>query len=230
MRLASFLGLAILAAPQAVAQDLSLRPASCVRVATAQYDNCSIDNIFRCSDDGIAFWIESLDANDLLTIETRNSDHGSLSVDFVGQGVTMFLSQSKAHPRDTILNGTAEDTITGEFELFGMKRPIFGETKYGHAGETAVLAGVTFARIAFNGIVTLPQPMPAMTGGGTYLYSDALDLLIEEEVLFDGGAGVEPYRLAHLSLPDQAGFGDETPGYGCGELSQLSRRSTEAPA
>lgn len=227
-----FLTLCVLmaSAPHLVAAEGSaIRPESCVRLATAQYDNCSITNVFRCGDDAAPFWIESLDADNILTVETRNSDHGSQTLDFVGQGVTIRMAQTKAHPRDTITNGTAEDTVTGEFEIFGLSRPIFGQTTYGYAGETAEIAGVTFARIAFNGSISLPPPMPEMTGAGTYIYSDALDLMVEETVTFDADFG-ESYRLAHLSLSGQDGFGDETPGYGCGQLSLLRPSATGAPA
>jgi hypothetical protein len=216
-------------AQPATAQEATLRPESCARLATVQYDNCSITNIFRCGDGVAAFWIESLDADDILTVETRNADHGSETLDFVGQGVSIRMTQTKAHPRDTITNGTADDSITGEFQIFGMSRPIVGQTSYGYAGEETVLAGVTFARIAFNGSVTLPPPMPAMTGGGTYLYSEDLDLLIEESVNFDAETDGETFRLAHLSLAGQDGFGDETPGYGCGQLSQLRLNPAEIP-
>jgi hypothetical protein len=141
----------------------------------------------------------------------------------------MRLSQTEAHPRDTILTGSGEDTIVGEFELFGMTQPISGETKYSYTGETEVLAGDTLARIAFVGSVTMPPPMEKIEGTGTLLYSDKLDFLIEEEVRFDFGAGPETHRLKQLALPGQSGFGDETPGYGCGELSLMSGANTEAP-
>ena len=229
MRLALLLCLTVCTASQAAADDLTLRPGSCERTATAQYDNCSIANIFRCTGQS-AFWIETLDVDNILSIETRNADHGSQSIAFVGQDFSMRLVQSKAHPRDTILNGSAADTITGEFEMFGMVRPISGESRYGHAGETSVLAGETFARISFVGTVVFPPPVPETVGDGTFLYSDRLDLLIEETVRYDVGGVVDAYSLAHLALPGQAGFGDETPGYGCGELSLLSHTRTEAPA
>lgn len=229
MRLASVLGMAILAAPQAVAEDLSLRPESCERLATVQYDNCSVTNTFRCADQSPAFWVEMVDADNMLTIETRNIDHGTQLWNFDGQGVTMRFSQSKAHPRDTIRNGSAEDTITGEVDLFGVVGPVSGETSYGHSGETMALAGESFARIAFQGSIVAPWPMPEIMGGGTFLYSDKLDLLIEEEVRVDHPV-FEVYRLAHLALAGQNGFGDETPGYGCGQLSRLVPRTAEAPA
>lgn len=229
MRLAFLLCLTLGAALPAAAEDLTSRPESCERTATAQYDNCSIANIFRCTGPS-AFWIETLDVDNILSIETRNADHGSQSIAFVGQDLSMRLAQSKAHPRDTILNGSAADTIVGEVEMFGMVRPISGETRYGHAGETTVLAAETFARISFVGTVVFPPPMPETAGGGTFLYSDRLDLLVEEAVRYDVGGVVDAYNLAHLALPGQDGFGDETPGYGCGELSRLSYPRTEAPA
>jgi hypothetical protein len=224
------LALSLAASHGAPANAQTVRPESCERIATAQLDNCSVANIFRCSGEVFTFWIETLDADNILTIETRNADHGSMSVIFVGQGVSMQVTQSKAHPRDTIRNGTAEDRVAGEFELFGMKRPIAGKTRYGHAGETTVLAGETFARIAFTGSVKLPPPMPEISGGGTLLYNDRLDLLVEEDVRYDAGSGADSYRLSHLSLPGQARFGDETPGYGCGELSGLPPKGAEVPA
>jgi hypothetical protein len=204
------------------------RPDSCERIATTQLDNCSVTNTFRCQGEAFSYWIENLDADAVLTIETRNANHGSMSVFYVGQDLSMEISQSKAHPRDTIQNGSAEDRIAGELEVFGMKRPISGQSQYGHAGETVVLAGETFARIVFTGAIQLPPPMPPLSGGGTLLYSDRLDLLIEEEVRYEAALESESYRLAHLALADQAGFGDETPGYGCGEMSFLVPRDAES--
>ncbi|MCU0829815.1 MAG: hypothetical protein MUE52_21165 [Tabrizicola sp.] len=230
MRLAILLCVTVCAAFPAEALDLSQRPESCERIATAQYDNCSIANIFRCPGEQAAFWIETLDADSILTIETRNADHGSQSIVFVGQDFSMRLVQSKAHPRDTILNGSAADTIVGELDMFGMVRPITGETRYSHAGETVVLAGETFARISFVGTVELPPPMPETVGDGTFLYSERLDLLVEEVVRADVGGVIDASQLAHLALTGQDGFGDETPGYGCGELSGLPLLETEAPA
>lgn len=229
MRLAFSLGMAIFAAPQAVAEDLSLRPESCARLATVQYENCSVTNTFRCTDQSVAFWIETVDADNILTIETRNADHGTQSWNFVGQDVIMRFSQSKAHPRDTIRNGSAKDTIEGEVDLFGVVGPVTGETSYSHAGETMTLAGESFARIAFQGAIVAPWPISEIVGGGTFLYSDKLDLLIEEEVRVDHPVA-ETYRLSHLALAGQDGFGDETPGYGCGQLSRLTRPIAEAAA
>lgn len=228
----SFLALCItfLSAAPLAAEDLTLRPQSCVRAATVQYDNCSIANIFKCTGQPAAFWIETLDSDNILTIETRNADHGSMTIAFVGQDISMKLTQTKAHPRDTIRIGSATDTVEGEMEIFGMKRPLSGRTSYGYAGETIVLAGETFGRIAFQGGIALPPPMPEMTGGGTFLYSDRLDLLIEEAVTIDAGTGLDGHNLSKLSLPGQAGFGDETPGYGCGELSKLDLGGEEVPA
>jgi hypothetical protein len=228
MRKSVVVALLTIQASRAVADDLPLRPESCERAATVQYDNCSIVNIFRCST-GAAFWIESLDSDNILTIETRNADHGSTSISYVGQGASMHISQSTAHPRDTIRNGAASDKIVGLFGLFGMSRPISGETNYSHSGETDVLAGETLARIDFAGSVSFPPPMSEIKGSGTILYSDRLDLLIEEKIRFEIGSTLESYSLVHLSLPGQKGFGDETPGYGCGELSLMSRTATEAP-
>jgi hypothetical protein len=222
------IALAIVLASPVVAEDLPLRPVGCERIATAQYDNCSIANVFRCPGEA-AFWIETLDKDNLLTIETRNADHGSMSVTYAGQDVSMQLTQSKMHPRDVIREGLGSDQVVGTFTMFGMSKPISGETEYSHIGETEVLAGETFARIAFVGSVTLPPPMPKMEGSGSFLYSDRLDLLVEEETRFNFSGAPETHRLAHLALPGQKGFGDETPGYGCGELSHLSLPMTKAP-
>jgi hypothetical protein len=221
-----FLGLA--AAAPVAAQDAPMRPLSCERIATAQFDNCSVTNAFRCDEGEIAFWIETIDDDNLLIIETRNPDHGTVSVDYVGQGISMRLSQSKAHPRDTIRNKLGSDTISGDIVLFGMLRPISGETSYVHAGETVDLAGRTFARISFKGSIQFPAPMPEIRGEGTLLYDGDLDLYVEERIAFDFGGDGDRYAIAHLALPGQEGFGDETPGYGCGVLSWLPQSSTES--
>lgn len=228
MRLALVLGMVIGPALPVAAEPSTARPQGCERIATAQFDNCSVTNLFRCPDSTVAFWIETIDADGVMTIETRNPDHGTLSVIYVGQGVSMRMTQTAAHPRDTLRTGAAEDSLTGEMEMFGMTRAISGRTSYAHAGETTELAGETFARIAFTGTVELPPPMPETSGGGTFLYHEGRDLLIEERVSFDLGGIGETYSLAHLSLPGQARFGDKTPGYGCGEMSRLGGPEAEA--
>ncbi|MDZ4088294.1 MAG: hypothetical protein U1E69_16015 [Tabrizicola sp.] len=226
MRLAFLPCLTVCSASLAAADGSALRPESCSRLATAQYDDCSVANVFRCADGAPAFWIESRDAYGL-TVETRNLNHGSVMWDLVGQGMVVRLDQSKAHPRDTIQNGRAEDRIVGELELFGRTQPISGETSYGYFGETTVLAGETFARITFSGVIRMPPPVPDIDGGGLFLYSDRLDLLLEEEVRVDLETGSSVYRLTRLALSGQAGFGDETPRDGCGEISGLSLPGSE---
>lgn len=206
------------------------RPESCERIATTQFDNCTVSNIFRCEAEAFTFWIETLDAHGALTIETRNADHGSMAFYFPSDGAAIEVTTTKAHPRDTIRLGAAEDLIAGELAIFGMTRPVSGQTRYGYAGETAELAGETLARIVFEGSIVMPPPMPKLSGGGSFLYSDRLDLLIEEEVRYDGEMSGNSYRLAHLSLPGQARFGDETPGFGCGEMSRLAPLDTQVPA
>jgi hypothetical protein len=228
----TFLILACLAclAPPALAQGLSQRPASCERVATAQYDNCSVVNHFRCTGESFAFWIETLDADAILMIELRNAAHGSMFVDYVGMGSSLTLSQTEAHPRDVIRTGSGSDQISGTFKLFGMSRPLSGNTSYGHAGETAEIAGEIFARISFAASVVFPPPVGDMGGSGTFLYSDRLDLLLEEEQRFDFSGAPADYRLARLSLPGQTGFGDETPDIGCGEMSLVPLHAPQVPA
>jgi hypothetical protein len=228
MRLVLVLPMAICPALSATAEVLTVRPESCERLATAQFDNCSVANIFRCQGDEAAFWIETIDADNMMIAEARNVDHSTLSVAYLGQGASMRLSQSKAHPLDTIRDGSGKDIIEGEFRLFGMSRPVYGHTDYGHAGESTQLAGETFARIAFTGSVALPPPMPETKGDGTLLYSEKLDLLVEERVHYEVGGTVDAYNLSHLSLSGQARFGEEIPRFGCGELSFLPDNKTEA--
>jgi hypothetical protein len=232
MAMRKFVILACLVGPvtPVLAQTVPQRPESCERKATAQFDNCSTTNIFRCDGEAFQFWTETLDGDGILVIETRNAAHGSMQVYYVGQDTSMEIYQSEAHPRDTIRNGTAEDTIDGTFELFGMRRPVSGRNSYSHDGETVSLADESFARIAFVGSVTLPPPMQEISGRGTFLYSDRLDLLIEEEVRYDFDGIADAYKLARLSLPGQKGFGDETPNVGCGEMSQMMPPATKALA
>lgn len=206
------------------------RPESCVRVATTQFDNCTVSNIFRCQAEAFTFWIETLEADGAVTVETRNADHGSMAYYFASVDASIQVTTTKAHPRDTIRLGAAEDHIAGQLTIFGMTRPVSGHTDYGYSGETTELAGETLARIAFNGSIVLPPPMPDLSGGGSFLYSDRLDLLIEEEVRYDGEMVGESYRLKHLSLPGQARFGDETPSYGCGEMSRMTPLDAQVPA
>jgi hypothetical protein len=226
MRLTLALTIAVGLAVPAHAQFA--RPETCERIATTQFDNCTVSNIFRCEAEAFTFWIETLDADGALTVETRNADHGSMAYYFASEDASIQLTTTKAHPRDTIRLGAAEDLIAGELAIFGMTRPVSGQTRYGYAGETTELAGETLARIAFEGSIVLPPPMPDLSGGGSFLYSDRLDLLIEEEVRYEAALEGESYRLAHLALADQAGFGDETPGYGCGEMSFLVPRDVES--
>lgn len=228
MRLALVLPIAICPALDAAADDRTHRPEGCERVLTAQFDNCTVSNTFRCQNEAAAFWIETIDGDNLMAVEARNADHGTLSVDYVGQGLSMQISQSKAHPRDTVRNGSGADTILGTMNFFGMSRPLSGTTSYGHVGETRDLAGQTFARIAFYGSAVFPPPMPEAKGDGTLLYSAKIDVLIEERVHYDLGGKIEANNLVHLALPGQSGFGEEVPRHGCGELSFLSDHRTEA--
>jgi hypothetical protein len=187
-------------------------------------------NVFRCTGEPFAFWLETIDADAAQVIEMRNAAHGSMYIEYVGMNSSVQTWQSQAHPRDTIRTGSGADEILGTIEIFGMKRPISGKAAYSYSSEMTVLADEEFARIDFVGSVFLPPPMGEMRGSGTFLYSDRLDLLIEDETRLDYIGAPKNYRLARLSLPGQKGFGDETPGVGCGEMSQLSTRQTGAPA
>jgi hypothetical protein len=206
------------------------RPKSCERIATAQYDNCSVTNLFRCTGEGFAFWVETVDAEFAMMVETRDATHSSLHIDYVGLDTSLSLTSSSPHPRDIVRDGSGADSITGSIEMFGLTRPVFGKTRYDHSGKKTLLAEQSFARIDYDGAVSFPPPMGDVQGSGSFLYNDALDLLIEEETRFDLGAGAESYRLARLSLPGQKGFADETPGVGCGEMSHMTLPGLQVPA
>ncbi len=217
-------------APPAASDEAFTRPESCERIATAQYDDCSVTNTFRCQDADQPFWVESIDADNFLMIETRNADHGTIKFDYVAEGLSMSLVQSKAHPRDVIRAGTGQDTIVGELTVFGMTRTISGATSYAHAGETVDHSGMVFARINFRQKVTMPYPVPSFEGSGSMLYNAVLDLLVAEDTRFDEGLPSEPVGLSRLSLPGHAGFGEENPQFGCGEYSWNTAISPEDPA
>ncbi len=230
MRVALALCLLTGSALPVAAQGLLTRPESCKRIVTAQYDDCTVTNTFRCAEVEEPFWIESVDDDGLLTIETRNADHGSVRLEYLAEGVSMRVVQSKAHPRDIVVAGSGQDTIVGQFTVFGMTRPVTGKTSYAFAGEKADHPGTPFVRITFVGEVVMPYPMPAFVGSGSMLYSDALDVLIAEETRFDEGLVEKPINLTQLALSGDAGFGDEFPKYGCGELSRLALPDGKDPA
>jgi hypothetical protein len=220
----------ITAAGPVCGQDALKRPQSCQLVATSQYDDCSVTNAYRCDPaEPVAFWLEEIDSDGLLSIETRAADHGTTGLIFEGEGEVMRMTTVTEHPSRALITGQRLEEATGTLTMFGMKQSFAGSASYVYAGEMAEMAGTRFHRMDFGGSITFPDPVGSITIKGTYLFQEQLDLLIEETYeMTDAGSPVERVRLRSVTLDGQPGFGSTQPGYGCGELSLNAVLQTEA--
>jgi len=223
MRLA-VMGIAMLAPQVAAAADLFVRPASCVRIATSQYDICEVWNLFRCTGAGLQpYRAEDVDEEGVLAVATLDADYNL--VEGVDQGVdsSVTMTVEGSTFAEVIATEKGSNEMVGELRLLGMRRPIYGAGTTVYEGETVEWAGVVFHRIKADAYIDMPPPMGRMTGGGSVFYNADLDLAVDEIVWTQGMGNDTRKQLKALALPGQLGFGAEMPSFGCQHVSGLDR-------
>jgi hypothetical protein len=205
----------------AFAQSFAARPQSCVLVVTSQYDDCTVDQRYRCAESGDSFlWIESHDSHGLTGVSRTDANYAFTSTqDAWGEGIFLETIES-THPRDTLRTGVGQHRGVGHFTLFGIEKPISVSEMMTYDGEIARAADRDFHKITAQIEVIMPQPMVAVTGYTVYGYLPEDDILVELEYQLQllGGAG-DVTRLISAATAGQDGFGSQVPEFGCAGLS-----------
>jgi hypothetical protein len=209
-------------ATQATAQGLLTdRPATCVLLATAQFDDCSIDNRYFCpAKEGAHFRIESFDAEGLTFVAIEEEDYRFRElIDKDGAGM-IFDKSLATHPRDVLTTGTGTQSGVGMLSVMGLKQRMSMIVTMTSIGETVSLAGKNWAVIDAQGQMTFPEPVGDVIADIRYAYLPEEDIIVELESSSSYAGGViEESRLQAVALENQPGFGSEQPAFGCGELS-----------
>jgi hypothetical protein len=217
-----FLILAFFAAPvtSAFAEDVFVRPESCVHVATIQFDTCEVDRVFRCEViNSTLFWVERMEDHGLGSITIRNQNHAEHRL-LEGGEERMTLSYSEApHPRDILEVGNGERVASGVRRSFGTALTMEYREKLRARGDTIAISGHEVAVIVGQVTLEMPLPLGVVKAAVVYGYLADADLLVELEYR------VHPEErskvLRKLSLLGEEGFEDEHPRFGCGELARL---------
>jgi hypothetical protein len=227
MRYSLIVGLSIGLGGPALSEDVSVRPESCERLATIQYDDCEVENLFRCARrEGEYFRSEYADAYEIYSIQIEDPVSSTVDLHFLYQSGGTNLAYSGGTPADAIATGRSEQKITGFLSLFGMRRPISGESTYIYEGQTEEIGGLTYHLLISKDRAVLPPPMGEAQGSSVYLLNKEADLFIQKESNFSLLPGkVKTTRMVELSRPGQPGFTDEVARYGCGDISRLEAQS-----
>lgn len=225
-------------APPALAETLLERPASCERIATAQYSDCNVSNHFKCPDSSpVIYRVESVDQDGLLTVETYDENQGAVGlVDSSGDMWASFVAQTE-HPRVALTTGLRDERFEGALNVLGAPMSLKAKGAYRYSGETLSIAGETFHRMPFEadliteGTIFGTAITFVMLAEGSMIFNERLDLWIVDIArtkIDDEPEEISSLRL--LSLAGQDGFGIEVPTFGCGAISLLPPVSSEVPA
>lgn len=218
-----FLILACLTTPAApaLAEDVFQRPADCQLMATTQRDTCEVENIYSCgAAESPIIRTESFDALGLYAVSIDDAENKSYSTDFVGEDGSFWLEYSGDEPSEVLRKGLGVSTATGEFQAFGLRRPFAASSSSAYEGQSMNLAGKSFHRIENKLSMQLPYPMPEIRGTEILAFSEEMQLGLSVEITYESDAPlVQGSKLVELSLPGQAGFGEEYPRFGCSNLS-----------
>lgn len=209
------LGLIAGAALPAAAQDVLQRPEGCVLVATAQSDNCTAENYFRCPGRS-AFRLEVSDRKGGLQVQTYDADHGTLEIAYSDGGFRLKAKPKVQHPRVALKTGSIHERTTGTVYFKGSSQPSIYEGDYTYKGETRKLGGETFHRLSYSGLLSYPAVPETLTASGSVLFNERLDLRVAEVDVSDGRGGpARVTKLKSLALEGQKGFGSTKPKFGC---------------
>lgn len=222
MRKFVILACLVVPAASALAEDAFVRPEGCERLATIQYDNCEVDNRFRCEGTGgESYRTESHDSFGLYYVWTSSGDDNGYGV--YSNGDTYAYSFRGHDFEDALKTGRAVEQFDGTMTVFGMRRPFSGETVYTFDGEVTELSGLVFQMIMTDDRTIYPHPIEEEVSKSVLLWNEEADILVTAETAEESSTDA-PFvtRMTQLSLPGQVGFGDEVPRYGCGVTSQLA--------
>lgn len=225
MRTILALGLIAGTAAPAAADDFALRPKTCERLITAQYSDCEVMNLFRCTTDGSAIYrMEYHEADGLNLVETLDEDFRSLTaLDPSGRGGFSFdpAKSSNTPPHEIMEAGIGRMVAVGELAIFGMSRPVNVEIEFTYEGDTQDIGGVIFQRFEGSMVFEMPAPVGSTSGRIVMGYAPEHDVYIElETALPYTGDDTDNWTvLKAVSLPDQPGFGTTTPTFGCQQIS-----------
>lgn len=211
--------------------DIFTRPEDCERLATVQYDNCRVENVFRCAKDTDKYIrIENADSEEFYSVWTYNFRTETASLNY-RDGTETTYRYSGDQIEDAVKHGSAQEHFESEIFMFGLRKPISGEHNYFYDGETEVIAGLEFHKLRAETVRVNPYPMGDDRSRQLLLLNTENDLaVVTEEADVSDPENTLTVRMKELALPGQAGFGDETARYGCAQISRADFDPTETPA
>ena len=224
------LGLIAGAAGSAAAEDVLKRPESCVLVATAQYDDCTVDNQFSCvTAEEHSYRTETFGASGLEMLWTENweSRTGELK-DFTDPDAgDMRFRFEGGDLEEAIKTGWTRGSFEVDVEDVDGWFTLQADETYVHDAEIVELAGASFAKVKRSEVMHDEGTNWRYRTESVLLYNMALDLVVMEESRSEDSPVT---RLVSLALPGQPGFGSESPTHGCLETSGLTADTVEVPA
>lgn len=205
------------AALPAGAEDSLQRPKGCVLVATVQDDHCAATNYFKCTGAGpVTYRKEVHYGGGQVEIHSYDANYGGLEIVSPAGGAHYTIRSSGDHPRAVI----AAKKV-GKIEHATISRGSKTQTaemvlNYTYSGKTRELGGVTFQRLEYATTIAFPASGSVLQTSGNNLYSEKLDLLVNELEVSDGQGGPSrKIKLKSLALDGQKGFGATKPKFGC---------------
>lgn len=225
------LGLIACAAAPAAAEDLFQRPEVCVLFATAQYDDCTVTNMFDCPALGLErseTWrrdglheVSQGSVSDQQHFTQAAATTGSIRFQAVGDTLD-----------DVVASGTGNGGGVGEYQVYGMWLPVTIHFAGRHEGETRRIGDVSFEVIQTRQDFQFPYPAEVIVQDFTILYDPVTKIsILERRAPVSGMPGNPPTtRLTRLSLQGQAGYGAEVPVDGCPAISGLDLPVQEIPS
>lgn len=216
----------------AAAEDVFQRPESCVRVATAQYDDCTVSNQFRCGAEGAVFGREeTYGPKGLLDVGTDFPDEQVLRFDSPIEGEDVVVRYVGGDLEEALREGTTNGSSVIELEGWPPEDSMTSDEVYRYFGETVEVAGKRFHRIDVTVTVSLSVTGRLFQTKEVRLYDDESELLVTEKSETKSNSMPDSsLALVTLALPGQPGFASETPIHGCPPTSSRALPHLEVPA
>jgi hypothetical protein len=211
--------------------DLNQRDASCKKVATVQYLDCTVVAIYACGAMGglkaPVYREESYDPDglDRLGIATRDGTP-VYSADRSGRVVitNSVASLSETPFKQVQKTGKGKFFARGTMRLMGIEKPVRLAVELSRTDKSVTLSGQNATVFDATVSLKMPAPMGLVTSlEKTYLFPD-LGIYVSGEAT--GGTMFKPDDTPHkpmvIQLPGQSGFDTIKPAYCGGSLSMAA--------
>lgn len=209
------------------AADLSIHDPACIQVATVQYLDCEVAQVFTCpAVDGLAAPLVREEVYkgaglDHYSVSTRNGAP-LLTSDVAGKVVIRadIGSLHETTLEDVQATGVGLFTSTGMFRLLGMEKAVGMTVSLVVTGEERRISGLRGLVVSGKVALVVPPPMGAVDSIEQAFLMPDLGIYVTGETT--GGMLYKPEKTPHrplsIALPDQSGFATDVPA-SCGSLS-----------